>query len=334
MLVLEPVIDDRACIVYIAQTFTRWHEGIARPIYADYWLEITGPLTTAEITAIDFLREKLQGGDGCELIREAIQGCRMLEGSIVETFKVLSKRAEQVYRQSQQGLLLWKKRIQDVPPQWFICANRELDRFFGIEDDYVLRVYLLPSRPGGCGGTGGMFVGPDAITLECSGWPLDGEETLLLTLLHEAAHAIHQRRVIDPLVFKAITTPEVQQIAEEYKCSPIANLPDFPLDLSSYIGELVIHSLVPDGVLREVCGLRSSEEYWSSICRRGKDVLEHPDAGWGAEDIYDAWVMMGAAAMVQIAREYIAEERGLDEAFIRNALITFQSLYDFWKRSG
>lgn len=179
-----------------------------------------------------------------------------------------------------------------------------------------------------------MFVGPDAITLECSGWPLDKEETLLLTLLHEVAHAIHQRWVINPLVFEVITTPEAQQIVEEYGCSPIANISDFPIDLSSYIGELVIHSLVPDGVLRELCGLRSSDEYWRSIYRRGKDVLEHPNAGWGAEDIYNAWVMMGAAAMVQIAREYIAERRGLDEAFIRSALITFRSLYDFWKRSG
>lgn len=131
MLVVKPVIDDRACIIYIVQTFTRWHEGIARPIYADYWLEITGPLTTAEITAIDFLREKLQRGNGCELIREAIQGCQMLEGSIIEAFKVLSERADQLYRQSQPGLIQWKRQIQDALPQWFICVNRELDRFFG-----------------------------------------------------------------------------------------------------------------------------------------------------------------------------------------------------------
>ena len=45
---ISPVVDGRLCIVYIAQTFARWHDGVARPEWADYWLQKYGSLTEEE----------------------------------------------------------------------------------------------------------------------------------------------------------------------------------------------------------------------------------------------------------------------------------------------
>jgi hypothetical protein len=71
MLVIEPVIDARLNRAFVAQTFTRWHGGVAREDYADAWLAETGALTPAESEAIAVRREALCAGEGggCDLIR-------------------------------------------------------------------------------------------------------------------------------------------------------------------------------------------------------------------------------------------------------------------------
>jgi len=321
---LSPVVDERLCIVYIAQTFTRWHDGVARLDYADYWLQKYGDLTEQEASEAAFLRERLHKG-GCTIISQAAKENPALDDGSIAAFTVLSSRAERIYQDEKPSLIQWVDRIADRPPEYFPRMCEGLDTFFGIEEDYELRVYLLPSPPKSNCGNGDMFVGKGATTLACSGMPLD-DEGVFLVLLHEAAHSIHQRRVLNPLVAAVLGTPYGEKVSKMFQESPVGRLGG---GLPSYTGELVIHSLVPHGALREFCGLPSSENYWNSKLEEAQRLLHIAATDWN--DVYTVWVTAACAEMVPFGQEYVAKQKQLDEAFVRAALNTFEGIYSRWR---
>jgi hypothetical protein len=173
-----------------------------------------------------------------------------------------------VYAGAEPTLRRWQERLQD-PLGWVACMSEHLDRFFGLEDTYALTVHLLPSAPGWDGGTGGMLFGPGTATLECSGKPPERGEDVLPALLHEAAHAIHQPRVLDPLWERVRPTPLGERAVQQWARTP---LPALHVDVTSYVGELVIHSLVPNGALLPACGLPPADAYWRRVRARGASV--------------------------------------------------------------
>lgn len=321
---VSPIVDDRLCIVYIAQTFALWHDGVARPEWNDYWLQKYGDLRKHEASAVATLRECLQES-GCKIIREAARENPALDSDCIAAFGALSARSERIYIDERPSLCRWADRIENQPPDYFPRMCGGLDAFFGIEQDYELRVYLLPSPPKSNCGNGDMFVEKGATTLACSGMPLD-DEGVFLVLLHEAAHSIHQRRILDPLVAEILGTPYGQKVSSIFRETPVGTLGG---SLSSYIGELVIHSLVPHGALREFCGLPSSEDYWESRLRKARRLLHTSATDW--EAVYTAWVTAACAEMLPHGKKYVAEQKQIDQAFIYAALGIFEGIYSRWK---
>jgi hypothetical protein len=326
MIKLSPVVDDRLCIIYIAQTFARWHDGVARQDWADYWLQKYGNLTNQEISAAEILREILHP-KGCVIIRESAKGNPELDDDIIKAFSVLTPYSERIYLDEKASLIQWADRIVNHPPDYFAQMWKGLDTFFGIKQDYDLRVYLLPSPTKSCCGNGDMFVEEGATTLGCSG--MIDEEGVFLTLLHEAAHSVHQRIVLNSLVDEVLNTSYGQNILGMFRESPVGKLGG---GLRSYLGELVIHSLVPHGALRELCGLPSSDDYWKSVIENAQKLIRTPITGWG--DIYGVWVMNACAEMVPFGREYVAQQKQLDETFVYATLNAFERIYLRWQKES
>lgn len=324
---LLPIVHDKLCRVYITQTLTRWHDGVARPEWANYWVERYGALTDDEAAATKVLREQLLE-KGCAFIKEAMRENPTLNDASVKAFAALSHRVERIYQDAKPALLQWAERIAHQPPEWFSRMSYGLDTFFHIRGDYELHIYLLPSPPRSNCGNGDMFVEEGAITLACSGMPLE-DDGVFLVLLHEGAHSIHQKQILNPLVADLLDTPYGQRISEMYWNSPVGELIG---DLPSYIGELVIHSLVPYGALREFYGLGSSESYWNSIIKRAQELLHRATTDWG--DVYTAWVSAACAKMVPLGREYIVRQKPLDETFVYGALETFEGIYLRWQQES
>jgi hypothetical protein len=172
-----------------------------------------------------------------------------------------------------------------------------------------------------------MFVEEGATTLGCSG--MIDEEGVFLTLLHEAAHSVHQRIVLNSLVDEVLNTSYGQNILGMFRESPVGKLGG---GLRSYLGELVIHSLVPHGALRELCGLPSSDDYWKSVIENAQKLIRTPITGWG--DIYGVWVMNACAEMVPFGREYVAQQKQLDETFVYATLNAFERIYLRWQKES
>ncbi|MBI3971457.1 MAG: hypothetical protein HY332_09230 [Chloroflexi bacterium] len=154
----------------------------------------------------------------------------------------------------------------------------------------------------------------------------------MLALLHEAAHSVHQPVRLAPLYERFRATAEGQRIAQLYERSPLPAL-QIQMDLASYLGELVIHSFVPDGALGPVCGLPADEEHRRSVRERCRQVIYAPDTGWSEGEIYEAWVLGAAADLVPLATRYLEAEQQSDESFVEHAFGCFAALFEQWDRA-
>lgn len=323
MLMLEPVVDLRLCQVFVVQTFTRWHGGVAREYYADEWLQATGPLGADEAEAIAVLRAALlEGGGGCGLIRRLRGADPSVADPVRQAVRVLAPRAQRIVQEAEASLRGWQAYLAEGPlPEWYACMCGSLGRFFGAEGADPLRVYVLPSAPGGVSGNGDMFLESGATNVDCSGQPLDRPDEVLMTVLHEGVHSVYQPRVLGPLVRASLATAEGRRVDALRHGSPV------PFDMDSYVGELVAGAL-EGGVLREHCGLTSQAGHWDGVVERGSRVLQDPSFdGWD----YDAWVGLGAAAMIPVVARYVDGGRVADADLVGAAMGAFEATYRLWR---
>jgi|GEM_PF-623477 len=322
MLVLEPVVDARLNVIYVTQTFTRWHGGVAREDYADTWLEQTGPLTGDEVGAVEVLGAAFcaEEGGGCDLIRALVRADPAIDASVRRAADALAPRAARIAEAAEPALRYWEQRLRGPFPVWFDCVRRGMDRFFGAEGPHPLRVYLLPSAPGNVSGNGDMFVEAGATNLDCSGAPPQSSAVLEIAL-HEAVHSIYQPRFVAPLVEAVLSAPYGRAVEGLRRRSPM------PIDLPSYVGELVAYSLDPGGALGERCGAGSNSEHWRSMLERGRRILTDPTfTGF----THDAWTGLGAAQMVPLVAAYLDQGRTADTELIRQAFGIFEATYHAW----
>ncbi|MAF12207.1 hypothetical protein CMK11_17310 [Candidatus Poribacteria bacterium] len=328
MLTFDPIVDEALCVAYVAQTHARWHDGVARPEWADCWEAAHGGLTADERRAAETLRDSIRGlGDGCRAISHAAWRPHELAHEYREAFAVLKSRAAATVDAAREGMNAWRHALGANRPPWFAAMCERLDAFFGIDEDVSVRVYLLPGPPRSNCGNGDMFVERGATTLSCSGMPPD-DEGLFLILLHETAHSAHQPRVLSPLVAQRMNAATRADLNAAFDESPISVMGG---DLSSVIGEYVIHSLIPFGALREACGLESRDEHWRLLSERAASALPDPDADHDAR--YTAWVMWGAARLLPMATEYVRDERPMDADFVDAALDAFADIHREWRSS-
>lgn len=295
--------------------FTRWHGGVARGRYADEWLRVTGPLSRPEADAVTVLRTALLADHGgCALIRRLASGDPTVSEPVLGAVDTLAPRALRVVQAAQPALLRWQADLQGSLPAWFDCMRAALDRFFGESGGHLLRVYLLPSAEGSVSGNGDMFV-------EEGGLDMGGHEVALTTALHEGIHSIYQRRILNPLVAAALATPDGERVEDLRRDSPV------PFNMASYVGELVAGAL-EGGVLREHCGLGSQAAHWRGVTERARHIPE--DATFEGWD-YGAWVGLGAAEMIPIAKRYLDEARIADADLVRAALAIFEATDRMWR---
>jgi hypothetical protein len=309
MLKINPIINQALNQFYVAQTFTRWREGVARTAYADAWLEWTGHLSESEIKAIQYIQSQLRRMDGMDLFQQIARG-QQPDETMLKAFAHLEQRVKVICNDAEPNLYKVKERLAH-PPEWFDKMNLGLDHFFGIDHEYHLNVFLLPSPAGWTGGTGSMLVGPGAMTLECSGNPDYVDEELFITVLHESAHAIHQPTSLEPAAKKWLSTFEGQRVEEVYSRTPVAQL---EIGFTDYIGELTIHSILD--AMRNFEGLSPTGDFWENIRAQGKRYFESPSDSWTNNDVYNAWIMVGAAEMIETASRYVRDARKMDDKFI------------------
>jgi len=323
MLVVEPVIDARLNRIFVTQTFARWHGGVAREMYADAWLAATGTLTAQESQAIEVLRAALSSAedDGCTLIRRLVRDDQALVPAVRRATEVLAPRAARIADGADPALRHWQQYLGGTLPDWYDCIRAGIDRFFGVGGVHRLRVYLLPSAAGWTSGNGSMFVEQGATNVDCSGTPPDRPVPVLTTVLHEGLHSIYQAQLLDPIVEAVLATPCGQRLEALRRRSPLR------MNLGSYVGELVIHALVPDGVLGERCRGASIADHWRRTLERGTGLLA---TATSPGDVYAAWVMAGAARMVPVAARWIDQGRTADEALVREALGIFEATHQAW----
>lgn len=327
MLILKPKIDRTFNRMFVLQTFTRWHFGVANAVYAEAWLKETGPLEPAESAALEKLRLKLIEGDGCAMMRRVARGLPP-DDAWAEAERILGHRADRILDAAEEALEIVRRRLQE-PPAWFAEMNRRVDALFGISEEHPLEVWLLPSPKGWTGGTGNMLVGEGAITLECSGNPGWYEAELFITVLHEAMHAIHQEIALIPIVDRMLTEPAGRELAARYANSP----PDrIGVSASDTIGEFAVHSILD--VLRRDAGLGETEPFWRQIGEEAEAYFADPHAGWPDGRIYDAWVLNGARPMIKPAEDYVRSGRPIDEAFVETSLRVIRDTIDRYERAA
>ena len=304
----EPVVSRWSNLVFFTQTFTRWHNGIAHPHNVAEWTERLGPLTTRESAAADRLRVVLQRGDGesdgaallaAILPHEGIDDAQRAAAEVwpaadypvwVEAVNAFAPRFAQLWTEAEARLQAHAAALAGAAPAWLSEAAATTDRFFGIDTSIRrVRVYLLISGEGWNGGNGPMLTGPSGMTFECSGMRPQQFEHLLPSFLHELMHCLHQPAVLPGLLARLLAEPGLAGVEPDaYVRTAIGAT---GLKFEDYFGEVVLHSLWPDGAL----------------ARR-----QQPDAGPGLwrrfstqAGLYDWWVFFPAGVLASRARTYV-----------------------------
>lgn len=250
-------------------------------------------------------------------------------------------------------------------PAWLTPARAALAGFMGATADDAITVFLLPAPPAGSfrapeapaaagssaspdspglsaapaanGETWATFIGVGYRALWCGGAPFV-HERLYEDLLHAAAHAA-QPAVLDPLIAAFLDTPQGRRAAERVEGTPYAprrrHIPE--LDdpgLNGYLREMIVHTLVYQGALREASGRPALDAHWRRIAADARRVLADPVLSRERAHFYDSWVLGGCAQLVPLARRSLAEGRPVDEVFVRAAVEAFESLYETWRSAA
>ena len=322
MFAWAPVVSRWANLVFFVQTFTRWHAGIAHDHNVAEWMARFGALTPSELAASERLREVLQRGDGesegatllqAVLPHEDGEGAARAaagwspadEATWNEAVDAFTPRFERSWPEAERRLRTHADALAGSGPAWFREAAEATDRFFGARTGgQRVRVYLLMSAEGWSGGNGPMLTGPGGMTFECSGVGPQRFERLLPGFLHELMHSVHQPAVLRDLFARLLTEPDIAAAEPgAYRATAIGRT---GLGFEDYLGEVVLHSLWPDGAL----------------ARRFQ-----PDPGrnglWkrfaATASTYDWWVFFVAEVLAGMSRTYVDEGWPIDLDFVRHA---------------
>lgn len=316
MFAWTPVVSRWANQVFVTQTFARWHWGVGRAAYADAWLQQTGPLSAGETAAADGLRLVLQGGDGAALLRALLPFATREEGEAsarsrwsADEFAVwqaagaaFTARFERLWADGESALRRHAATLSVDAPAWLESAMAETDQFFGIGSSIgSLQVWLLLSAPGWDGGNGPMLTGPGGMTWECSG--IRSLEDSLGGFLHEVMHAVHQRAALPALIQSLLAEPDLADPEPAtYQTTPIAA---HGVRFEDYLGEVVLHSLWPDGALARRSFPKRNVALWRRFA--------------GSADVYDCWVHLPAGVLALLTRTYLDQGWPIDLPFVRHA---------------
>lgn len=318
MFVWRPIVSRWANRVFVTQTFTRWHWGVGRAEYADAWFEQTGPLTPSELAAGERLRSILQRGDGAALLRALLPFATREEGEAAaravwspEDFSAweaardaFAPRFNRLWADGEPALRRHAELLGAQPPAWLIPAMAATDHFFGVDSmTSPLAVWLLLSAPGWDGGNGPMLTGPGGMTWECSGLQPGSFDRRLGGFIHEVMHCVHQRAALPGLITALLAEPDLDAPEPEtYQLTPIAA---HGVGFESYMHELVLHRLWPDGALARQHFPDREAGLWRHFAR---------SAG-----VYECWVHFPAGVLALMARTYVDQGWRIDLPFVRHA---------------
>jgi hypothetical protein len=318
----EPVVSRWSNLVFFTQTFTRWHNGIARAPYVAEWTERFGPLTPRESAAADRLRLVLQRGDGQrdgaallaavlphdgrdEAARAAADVWPASDYSVLlEAVDAFAPRFAHLWAEAESRLRAHADALAGTGPPWLTEAAAATDRFFGIDSRMCrLRLYLLISAEGWSGGNGSMLTGSGGMTFECSGVRPQQFELLLPSFLHELMHCLHQPAVLPGLLTKLLAEPDLAGVEPAAYAGTAIGATG--LSFEDYFGEVVLHSLWPDGALARRHLPEAGPGFWRRLA--------------ATAGLYDWWVFFPAGVLASRARTYVDVGREIDLDFLRHA---------------
>jgi hypothetical protein len=346
MLELSPQRNQTLWMLYAADTLPEWQDtatetdtddsGGAGPSAAGTWMAATGALTADETRALVALHTRLRGAGRPDLFRAARTEAPAPDVEAAQMYAALETRVSRVYELAAATLDGWAAELRrGQAPAWYKPATAALAGFMGGTLDGSLVVHLLPAAPDLNGRTWATFIGVGHRALLCGGPPARPDQ-LYEELIHLAAHGA-QPAALDLLVAAFLATAEGRQLERQFEATPYAPRRRRLLDLADpgidgYVREMVVHTLVYQGALRETGGLPSLDEYWRQVIEASGRILDDPDAG-RTGDLYTAWILGGCAHLQPLARQYLAEGRRIDAPFVRAAFAAFELLHARWEQT-
>lgn len=317
---IRPVASRHACAAYVTQTLAGWHPGVARARWARHFMAGAAPLSAHERAAGETIRCALARAGAGRLREVVLQRCN--DVALLAAFEAFGPRAAVLVDEAWDDLVAWQRQLA-APPEWFVGQLAELDRLFA-DGGAEVPVYVLPSPPGCVAGNGSMFVEHGATSLSCSGAPA-GEPLVWMTLAHEIAHSLHQPRRIEPLLARHLAeSPRAQQTERRYRLAPLSK----QVSLPAYVAEIIIHALVPHGILARDGGNETRAKLAATL----PDVTTTAaDAQWGT--LYDAWITRGALELTPAMADYLRRGNVVDQTIVSAALEVFERLLSSWQRA-
>lgn len=195
---------------FFVSNLAEWHFS-CRKKYNEIWLK-NNPLNREEAAILGKIRlifQKYGFGEnypGLAFFGEEVSWDRLKKKPskrdlkiIRESFRIFSRRFNDVWRKELYGLRFWKKELKKEMNQ--ADNQRSLaifKKFLNSQRQKIIKTYLLISPPKG--GLGGQAVtGKNIVTLDCSGAFRKDKKRVISILMHEIIH-IFQRDYFEPLV--------------------------------------------------------------------------------------------------------------------------------------
>ena len=305
----------------MVQTLCGWHPGIARKAWSLHWLSGQSPLNSGETSALVRISASLTRG-GVKVLRDVFLG-NCLDQELLASFDVVRARARSIVDAEWPRLEAWELELLN-PPAWTTNTTREMERLFcwRPDEEREVGVFLLPSPPKRMAGNGDMFVPSGATSFACSGASLD-RPVPWLTLLHEVAHVSHEPERLFPLIQGAVAQDPERPIWRDFPNTP----PGQHLSLAGFLGEVVIHCLVPHGLLAPDKGRKAQARLWSNLPPVN---ATHSTSSW--DQWYDAWVTRGSHDLLPALEAHVDLGGTIDSQALELAVAVLERMVAQWQR--
>ena len=254
-------------------------------------------------------------------MRDVLLGsCRDQE--LLASFDEVRGRARLVIEAEWPQLEAWELELRN-PPAWATNTTSEMERLFdwGAGDEREVGVFLLPSPPKRMAGNGDMFVPSGATSFACSGASLD-RPAPWLTLLHEVAHLTYEPERLSPLIQGAVAQNPERPIWRDFDETP----PGQHMSLAGFLGEVVIHCLVPHGLLAPDKGRKAQAKLWRNL--RPVNAT-HSTSSWG--QWYDAWVTRGSCDLLPALEAHFDSGGTVDSQALELAIAVLERMVAQWQ---